>query len=203
MAVFDLNQPASSLSEEDDVAASSSINTGFDSHVVSVSSSINTGCDSFASNDDNASNNHRRSVTVGSGLLKKETAKAYGCELRASRKLCPPPNIVIVSRIYDDTDFKDKFGKIVWNIFIGPEEFEDRWTKLMEEFNLVNHKWLSKMKWISEKRTKNQTKTDKTKHGMEKRGKDKVKSKPKSKKSKSKFNPKKSTVKTEPILKNT
>ncbi|GJT52024.1 RNA-directed DNA polymerase, eukaryota [Tanacetum coccineum] len=36
MAVFDLNQPASSLSEEDDVAASNS-------HVVSVSSSINTG----------------------------------------------------------------------------------------------------------------------------------------------------------------
>ncbi|GKB88028.1 FAR1 DNA binding domain, zinc finger, SWIM-type, MULE transposase domain containing protein [Tanacetum coccineum] len=52
---------------------------------------------------------------------------------------------VIVSRIYDDTDFKDKFGKIVWNMFIGPEEFEDRWNKLMEEFNLVNHKWLSKM----------------------------------------------------------
>ncbi|GJV43200.1 FAR1-related sequence 5-like protein [Tanacetum coccineum] len=51
----------------------------------------------------------------------------------------------IVSRIYDDTDFKDKFGKIVWNMFIGPEEFEDRWNKLMEEFNLVNHKWLSKM----------------------------------------------------------
>ncbi|GKD46052.1 FAR1-related sequence 5-like protein [Tanacetum coccineum] len=36
MAVFDLNQPANSLSEEDDVAASNS-------HVVSVSSSINTG----------------------------------------------------------------------------------------------------------------------------------------------------------------
>ncbi|GJY39202.1 hypothetical protein Tco_0425566 [Tanacetum coccineum] len=52
---------------------------------------------------------------------------------------------LIVSRIYDDTDFKDKFGKIVWNMFIGPEEFEDRWNKLMEEFNLVNHKWLSKM----------------------------------------------------------
>ncbi|GJU22599.1 FAR1-related sequence 5-like protein [Tanacetum coccineum] len=30
-------------------------------------------------------------------------------------------------------------------MFIGPEEFEDRWNKLMEEFNLVNHKWLSKM----------------------------------------------------------
>ncbi|GJT81632.1 reverse transcriptase domain-containing protein [Tanacetum coccineum] len=39
-------------------------------------------------------------------------------------------------------------------------------------------------KRISEKRMKNQAKTDKTKHGMEKRGKAKVKSKPKSKKDK-------------------
>ncbi|GJT76427.1 FAR1-related sequence 5-like protein [Tanacetum coccineum] len=128
-----------------------------------------------------AIDNHRRSVTVGSGLLKKETAEAYGWLLRAFKKaFVRPPNIVvtdqdgamrlavaaefpeskhrlcmwhimqkipakIVSRIYDDTDFKDKFGKIVWNMFIGPEEFEDRWNKLMEEFNLVNHKWLSKM----------------------------------------------------------
>ncbi|GKC14598.1 protein FAR1-related sequence 5 [Tanacetum coccineum] len=173
MAVFDLNQPASSLSEEDDVAASSSINTGFDSHVVSVSSSINTGCDSFASHDDIASytdaqmlitmmeqmqeftkdfyfdyfvkdaelcglfwadevakcnykefgdivsfdatyktnkykmvfvhftaiDNHRRSVTVGSGLLKKETAKAYGWLLRAFKKaFVRPPNIVVTDQ---------------------------------------------------------------------------------------------------------
>ncbi|GJY68296.1 RNA-directed DNA polymerase, eukaryota [Tanacetum coccineum] len=125
-------------------------------------------------------NNHRRSETVGSGLLKKETKKAYGWLLRAFKKaFVHAPNIVvtdqdgamrlavaaefpeskhrlcmwhimqkmpskIVSRIYDDTDFKDKFGKIVWNMFIRPEEFEDRWNKFMEEFNLVNHKWLSK-----------------------------------------------------------
>ncbi|GKA96162.1 hypothetical protein Tco_0818257 [Tanacetum coccineum] len=47
-------------------------------------------------------------------------------------------------------------------------------------------------KRISEKRTKNQAKTDKTKHGMEKREKDKVKSKPKSTKVKVKVNPEKS-----------
>ncbi|GKD46645.1 FAR1-related sequence 5-like protein [Tanacetum coccineum] len=40
--------------------------------------------------------------------------------------------VAIVSRIYDDNDFKDKFDKIVWNMFIGHEEFEDRWNKLME-----------------------------------------------------------------------
>nr|GEX65705.1 hypothetical protein [Tanacetum cinerariifolium] len=124
---------------------------------------------------------HRKSATVGSGLLKKETVKAYGWLLRAFKKaFVRSPNIFvtdqdgamrlvvaaefpksknrlcmwnimqkipakIVSRICDDTDFKDKFGKIVWNMFIGPEEFNDRWNKLMEEFNLVNHEWLSKM----------------------------------------------------------
>ncbi|GJT84834.1 putative reverse transcriptase domain-containing protein [Tanacetum coccineum] len=50
------------------------------------------------------------------------------------------------------------------------------------------------MKRISDKRTKNQAKNDKTEHGMEKRGEAKVKSKPKSKKVK--VNPEKSTVKS-------
>ncbi|GJR77108.1 hypothetical protein Tco_0089473 [Tanacetum coccineum] len=49
----------------------------------------------------------------------------------------------------------------------------------------------SSLKRISEKRTKNQAKTDKTEHGMEERGKAKVKSKPMSK-----VNREKSTVKT-------
>ncbi|GJZ12452.1 hypothetical protein Tco_0547682 [Tanacetum coccineum] len=49
-------------------------------------------------------------------------------------------------------------------------------------------------KRISEKRTKNQAKTDKTEHGMEKRGKDKDKAKSKPK---SKSTLKKSTVKPE------
>ncbi|GKB56731.1 RNA-directed DNA polymerase, eukaryota [Tanacetum coccineum] len=52
---------------------------------------------------------------------------------------------MVVSRIYDETNFKEKLGKIIWNMFIGPEEFQDKWNKLMEEFNLVNHKWLLKM----------------------------------------------------------
>ncbi|GJS49869.1 hypothetical protein Tco_0599990 [Tanacetum coccineum] len=43
-----------------------------------------------------------------------------------------------------------------------------------------NLKDLGVWKWISDKRTKNQAKTDKTEHEMEKHGKDKVKSKPKS-----------------------
>ncbi|GKA44457.1 hypothetical protein Tco_0737181 [Tanacetum coccineum] len=63
----------------------------------------------------------------------------------------------------------------------------------VEMFNLKLK--LPMWKWISDKRTKNQAKTDKTEHGMEKRGKDKVKSKSKTKKSKS--TPEKSAVKPE------
>ncbi|GJZ24778.1 DNA-directed DNA polymerase [Tanacetum coccineum] len=128
-----------------------------------------------------AIDNHRRCVTVGTGLLKKETTEAYGWLLRAFRKafVCAPNIVVtdqdgamrlaiaaefpeskhrlcmwhimqkipskIVSRIYDETDFKTKFSKIVWNMFIRPKEFEDRWNNHMMKFNLVNHKWLSKM----------------------------------------------------------
>ncbi|GJW68133.1 FAR1-related sequence 5-like protein [Tanacetum coccineum] len=51
----------------------------------------------------------------------------------------------ICAKIYDETDFKEKLNKIVWNMYIGPEEFEYKWGKLMEEFKLENHKWLTKM----------------------------------------------------------
>ncbi|GJT54180.1 DNA-directed DNA polymerase [Tanacetum coccineum] len=46
-----------------------------------------------------AIDNHRRSVTVGSGLLKKETAEAYGWLLRAFKKaFVRPPNIVVTDQ---------------------------------------------------------------------------------------------------------
>nr|GEY44530.1 hypothetical protein [Tanacetum cinerariifolium] len=51
----------------------------------------------------------------------------------------------ICAKIYDETDFKENLNKIVWNMYIGLEEFEYRWGKLMEEFKLENHKWLTKM----------------------------------------------------------
>ncbi|GJQ94808.1 RNA-directed DNA polymerase, eukaryota, partial [Tanacetum coccineum] len=97
-----------------------------------------------------AIDNHRRAVTVGSGLLKKETTKAYGWLLRAFKKdfVCAP-NIVITDqdgamRLLVTAEFPESKHKLcMWHIM--PEEFEDKWDKLMEEFNFVNHKWLSKM----------------------------------------------------------
>ncbi|GKD01202.1 FAR1-related sequence 5-like protein, partial [Tanacetum coccineum] len=44
-----------------------------------------------------AIDNHRRSVTVGSGLLKKETAKAYGWLLRAFKKAFVRPHNIVVT----------------------------------------------------------------------------------------------------------
>nr|GEU94482.1 hypothetical protein [Tanacetum cinerariifolium] len=51
----------------------------------------------------------------------------------------------ICAKIYDETDLKEKLNKIVWNMYIGLEEFEYKWGKLMKEFKLENHKWLTKM----------------------------------------------------------
>ncbi|GJS29286.1 FAR1-related sequence 5-like protein [Tanacetum coccineum] len=63
------------------------------------------------------------------------------CMWHITQKL--PANIC--AKIYDETDFKEKLNKIVWNMYIGSEEFEYRWGMLMKEFKLENHKWLTKM----------------------------------------------------------
>ncbi|GJZ88948.1 FAR1-related sequence 5-like protein [Tanacetum coccineum] len=52
-------------------------------------------------------------------------------------KICP--------EIYDETDFKERFGKLVWNMFMEPLEFEGKWSKLVEDFGLQNHKWMTKI----------------------------------------------------------
>ncbi|GJW77088.1 FAR1-related sequence 5-like protein [Tanacetum coccineum] len=51
----------------------------------------------------------------------------------------------ICKEIYDQTDFKERFDKIVWNMSIEPVTFEEKWAQLIEAFDLKNHKWLTKM----------------------------------------------------------
>ncbi|GJS09649.1 FAR1-related sequence 5-like protein [Tanacetum coccineum] len=51
----------------------------------------------------------------------------------------------ICKEIYNETDFKEHFDKIVWNMFIEPLEFEEKWAQLIEDFGLQSHKWLKKM----------------------------------------------------------
>nr|GEV05489.1 protein FAR1-related sequence 5-like [Tanacetum cinerariifolium] len=51
----------------------------------------------------------------------------------------------ICKEIYDETNFKEHFHKIVWNMFIEPLKFEEKWSELIEDFGLQSHKWLTKI----------------------------------------------------------
>nr|GEX44698.1 protein FAR1-related sequence 5-like [Tanacetum cinerariifolium] len=51
----------------------------------------------------------------------------------------------ICKEIYDETNFKERFDKIVCNMFIEPLKFEEKWSELIENFGLQSHKWLRKM----------------------------------------------------------
>ncbi|GJY03950.1 FAR1-related sequence 5-like protein [Tanacetum coccineum] len=52
---------------------------------------------------------------------------------------------MICKEIYDETDFKERFNKIMWNMFMEQIEFEEKWSKLIEDFGLQNYKWMTKM----------------------------------------------------------
>ncbi|GJY75500.1 FAR1-related sequence 5-like protein [Tanacetum coccineum] len=51
----------------------------------------------------------------------------------------------ICREIYDETNFKERFDKIIWNMFIEPLKFEEKWSELIKDFGLQSHKWLTKM----------------------------------------------------------
>ncbi|GKB86773.1 FAR1-related sequence 5-like protein, partial [Tanacetum coccineum] len=51
----------------------------------------------------------------------------------------------ICKEIYDKTNFKERLDKIVGNMFIEPLKFEGKWAKLIKDFGLQNHKWMTKM----------------------------------------------------------
>ncbi|XP_035838133.1 protein FAR1-RELATED SEQUENCE 5-like [Helianthus annuus] len=47
-------------------------------------------------------------------------------------------------------EIKEKFHKIVWNVYIKPETFEKRWNSLIAEYGLESHQWLTEMFSIRE-----------------------------------------------------
>nr|GFB58081.1 hypothetical protein [Tanacetum cinerariifolium] len=52
-----------------------------------------------------------------------------------------------------DSEFRKEFHKLIWNVHIGPEVFENRWNALITRYNLQDNKWLSYMyairdRWI-------------------------------------------------------
>ncbi|GJU79677.1 RNA-directed DNA polymerase, eukaryota [Tanacetum coccineum] len=100
-----------------------------------------------------AIDNHRRSVTVGSGLLKRETGEAYGWLLIAFKKaFIRAPNIIVTDqdgamRLAVAAEFPESKHRLcMWHIMqkIPAKEFEDKCDKLIEEFNLCQSKRLSR-----------------------------------------------------------
>ncbi|GJR62445.1 FAR1-related sequence 5-like protein [Tanacetum coccineum] len=104
--------------------------------------------------------NHKKCVTFDSGLLLREDTEAYTWLLRSFMTAHEQQLTMIVTdqdgemklaieeickEIYDETDFNERFNKIVWNMFMEPMEFEEKWSKLIEDFGLQNHKWVTKM----------------------------------------------------------
>ncbi|XP_071739598.1 protein FAR1-RELATED SEQUENCE 6-like [Rutidosis leptorrhynchoides] len=44
-----------------------------------------------------------------------------------------------------EKDFKNRLNKLVWNMYIEPNVFEERWEKLMHDFSLKNDSWFKHM----------------------------------------------------------
>nr|GEX88625.1 hypothetical protein [Tanacetum cinerariifolium] len=77
-------------------------------------------------------------VTNQDGAMKREIDAVL---TESTHRLCMWHNMQkvptkICPEIYDETDFKECFGKLVWNMFMKPLEFEGKWTKLVKDFGL-------------------------------------------------------------------
>ncbi|XP_052625743.1 protein FAR1-RELATED SEQUENCE 5-like [Lactuca sativa] len=107
-----------------------------------------------------AIDHHKKSVTVGSGLLRNESIESYSLLLKAFLKTHgKEPALVLtdqdaaikqaVENISDDlftnTDFRKRFSKLVWDINMKPNVFEVKWGLLMKEFNLEDIRWFKDM----------------------------------------------------------
>ncbi|KAK1431990.1 hypothetical protein QVD17_08836 [Tagetes erecta] len=52
--------------------------------------------------------------------------------------------------LLQNTNIRKGIHRLVWNVFLEPSEFEERWQLLMAEHNLNDHEWLSNMLAIRE-----------------------------------------------------
>lgn len=50
-----------------------------------------------------------------------------------------------------ESQFKKEFHKLVWNMYIDPQIFEQRWHDLIDRYNLGENKWLTDMFAIRER----------------------------------------------------
>ncbi|XP_071713032.1 protein FAR1-RELATED SEQUENCE 5-like [Rutidosis leptorrhynchoides] len=113
--------------------------------------------------------NHHRCVTVAARLIRDETAESYTWLLTCFMKTFgKEPNMIVIDQdksmaiaikaifktiqeaiptIEDEVekDFKNRLNKLVWNMYIEPNIFKERWEKLMQDFSLKNDSWFKHM----------------------------------------------------------
>nr|XP_043616187.1 protein FAR1-RELATED SEQUENCE 5-like [Erigeron canadensis] len=104
--------------------------------------------------------NHKKTVSIGAGMLRDETTDSYVWLLKAFLDTFgSQPKMVVTDqdaamkkavalvgkRMFDNTDFKKKFNDIVWNISLSTKTFEKRWAEIMKEFKLEEHPWFMHM----------------------------------------------------------
>ncbi|KAI3708543.1 hypothetical protein L2E82_37758 [Cichorium intybus] len=107
-----------------------------------------------------AIDHHKKSVTVGAGLLSNETIESYCWLLKAFLKAHgKQPTIVLTDQdpaikqaiqlvsgdLIKNTDFRKRFNKLVWDMYIKPDEFENKWELIINEFNLEDKRWFNDM----------------------------------------------------------
>ncbi|KAK9063915.1 hypothetical protein SSX86_017787 [Deinandra increscens subsp. villosa] len=51
----------------------------------------------------------------------------------------------ILGEILANTDLRKSIHKLVWNLLIDKETFEERWHELLAKYDLTDHEWLSKI----------------------------------------------------------
>lgn len=54
-------------------------------------------------------------------------------------------HLQVSGNVLQNTNLRQHIHKLVWNVFISPATFEERWDLLMNDCNLMHHKWLSDM----------------------------------------------------------
>ncbi|GKC03713.1 FAR1-related sequence 5-like protein [Tanacetum coccineum] len=100
--------------------------------------------------------NHRKCVTVGSGLLLREDIEAYTWLLKSFMTAHEKQPIMIVTdqdgamKLAIEEDLTESKHRLcMWHIMqkipAKLMEFEEKLSKLIEDFGLQNHKWMTKM----------------------------------------------------------
>ncbi|XP_024962514.1 protein FAR1-RELATED SEQUENCE 5-like [Cynara cardunculus var. scolymus] len=107
-----------------------------------------------------AVDNHKASVVVGSALISGETIENFTWVLRAFLKCHEKQPVFVITdqcsvmkqavplisvALNQDPIFNKVINKLVWNIHIGPSEFETKWQEMIEQYNLGRDPWFTEM----------------------------------------------------------